>query len=63
MILAVRLTDEKGGSRTYYLDNCRKLVAADPDQASEIIGNFIKAYDAGPLQVPEVLVPVVKDVA
>jgi hypothetical protein len=61
--LEVDVTDEKGTKRTYPLTNCRRLVAADPANAPEIIANFIKAYDEGPKQVPEAIVPVVKDVA
>jgi hypothetical protein len=61
--LEVKLTNEKGAHRTYFLENCRKLVTADPAHAAEVIANFIQAYDAGPPQVPEAIVPVVKDVA
>lgn len=61
--LEVKFTDEKGTAKTYFLNNCRKLVAVDPANAGEIIANFIKAYDTGPPQVPEAIVPVVKDVA
>lgn len=58
--LEIRVFEAKGGGRIYYLDNCRKLVAADPENATEIIGNFIKAWDAGPSETPESILPLVK---